>query len=321
VDRQPLISVVIPVYNAGHYIEATLDSIVAQQGCSFEVILIDDCSTDDSQKRIEPYLSDAVHYFRLEKNCGGPSKPRNIGVDKARGEFIALFDSDDVMLPGKLQSYADFIAKNTDCVFASSSFQTIDEQGSLLKKDFLADYQSFRKQLTVYKDHSEVFHLAATDAYTELLKANFIGNSSVLVKKSVFVAVGGFDETIKNSEDFDLWLRITEQGYDLYFFDQVLHQYRIQSASISFRSGSSNARNRVHVLEKHWSNDLTDEQRLYLAKRLFENYFSAGFALRQSSDFEKAKFYFKSAWKFKKTPSVIKQIFLCLLKVSGKASH
>lgn len=317
-DAKPLISVVIPVYNCEQYIEATLNSIVSQQGCSFEIILIDDCSTDNSEAKVQPYLGKNVQYFRLEENCGGPSVPRNIGASKASGEFIALFDSDDVMLPGKLARYAELLSQDPDIDFISSDFQTIDEQGNSLKLSFLAEYQSFRSVMTAYPGYSTVYQLAAKDAYTQLLNANFIGNSSVVIRKSVFESVGGFDKSIKNSEDFDLWLRVTAQGHNLIFIDEVLHQYRIQSQSISFRSGSANSLNRVHVLEKHLTKQLNSEQESYLKARLYDNYFAAGFAMRQADNFSQAINFFSSAWKYKKSVQVIKQWLLCLCKVSAK---
>lgn len=113
--NSPAVSIIIPVYNREKYIAECLDSIFAQTFKNFEVVLVDDCSTDKSREIVENYLadfSDKLRIINLEQNSGGPSKPRNIGIKFARGEYIFFVDSDDVIIPTALEELYPLAKKN-----------------------------------------------------------------------------------------------------------------------------------------------------------------------------------------------------------------
>lgn len=107
----PLVSVVIPTYNSAQYIPEAVDSILSQTFKDFEIIVVDDGSTDNTEEVVTRIKSDKVRYFK-QPNSGGPSKPRNVGVELARGNFISLCDSDDVIFPNKLAEAVDFFLQH-----------------------------------------------------------------------------------------------------------------------------------------------------------------------------------------------------------------
>src|SRR5690348_16699770 len=102
------ITVVIPAYNSANYIDETILSVLNQSLNADEVIVVDDCSTDNTTERVRHY-GKAVTLITLTRNTGGASIPRNVGIDAARSEWIVPFDADDVMLPGKLEKHAAMV--------------------------------------------------------------------------------------------------------------------------------------------------------------------------------------------------------------------
>src|SRR5688572_23675076 len=112
-DRVPKISVVIPSYNAAQYLPAAIESVLGQDYKNLEVVIVDDGSTDNTPEVVGRF-GKFVEYNRLENNGGGPARPRNIGIRAASGDYIALFDSDDLMLPGKLIEQSEFLSEFKD---------------------------------------------------------------------------------------------------------------------------------------------------------------------------------------------------------------
>ena len=289
------ISIIIPVYNAENFIEDTLNSILSQSFTHFEVILIDDCSTDASKDKITPFLSDNVHYFSEESNTGGPSKPRNTGIEKSKGKYVMFFDSDDLMLPNKLEVTFNALEKNNNVGLLCTNFQSIDINSNIIKSDFLREYQSFRADLLHQND--KVYKLSGESAYVSLLKANFIGTSSVTIPKHVLNEIGGFYEALTNGDDLYMWFKITKK-FDILYIDQPFHQYRIQPNSISFRGGSKNSLNRIYVLKKQLEMQQSDMNMALLDSRLSLNYHQAGTNELRNGCRSKARIYLLKAMRY-----------------------
>ena len=108
------VSVITPCYNAGVTIINTIESVIAQTYTDWEMLIVDDSSSDNSADVIKEYASkdSRIKYLRTEKPSGSPALPRNIGIENAVGKYIAFFDADDVWLPDKLQWQVDFLEKN-----------------------------------------------------------------------------------------------------------------------------------------------------------------------------------------------------------------
>jgi glycosyltransferase involved in cell wall biosynthesis len=183
----PLVSIVIPTYNRAASLVRALDSVLAQTYPAWEVLIVDDASTDDTAGRIAPYLGDRVALHRRPRN-GGATAARNAGIALARGAYVAFLDSDDEWLPEKLaRQVALFQAGPPDLgLVYAGLWQLVDGRPPVAVPP--------RQRGRVY------------DA---LRWRNRIGTASgVMVRRDLLRALGGFDERLSACEDWDLWLRI-----------------------------------------------------------------------------------------------------------------
>ena len=185
-DRQPQVSVIIPVYNGSKYIRAAVDSALAQDFKDFEIIVADDGSTDDTLSLLESY-GNKIRVLKFEHK--GISATRNAAIARSGGEYIALLDSDDLWEPKKLGLQVGYLDKHPDCALVysySSNFTNKDEGGvSVVMKIDLEGH--------CFKDM--------------FLKGGLV-NSTIMYRRSVFDAVGGYDENLVAMEDYELNLRI-----------------------------------------------------------------------------------------------------------------
>jgi len=280
----PVVSVVIPTFNSADILPEVLDSVLVQTYPRVEILLVDDGSTDGTASVAADY-GNRIRYFHQE-NWGGPSSPRNVGIQNALGEFVSFFDSDDLMKPGKLARAMEVFHKNPAIDFTFSNFQGVDEKYQLYRDDYLLDYREFRRDLEWEKGNGFGV-MPGRKLYSQLLEANFIGTSSVVVRKSVFETVGLFDETMPNAEDVDLWRRIAYAGFRFAFIDEVLHSYRKSPEGISSR-GVRLYPAILKGLTKQLKLDLDSRERSVLTKRI--NSFELGYAaaLRRVGEFSRS---------------------------------
>lgn len=188
-ENNPVISVIIPAYNYGRYLSEAIESVFAQTFTDFELIIVDDGSTDDTAAVVREYLSDPRVCYIYQKNRG-PSAARNTGIRLARGKYIALLDGDDVWMPLKLKKQIQLFEEAEDVVLIYCMVEHIDEIGN--------------KLLHISWPHK----MGAT--YKDLMYMPWVvgSSSSVLIKKSTFDEVGVFDESMTSVEDTDMWIRI-----------------------------------------------------------------------------------------------------------------
>lgn len=127
IPSENLISIITPTYNCGNFIAQTIESILSQTYQNWEMIIVDDCSTDDTQTMVEQYTDSRIHYHRLEKNSGA-AVARNTALSLAKGRWIAFLDSDDLWLPDKLERQLNFMTKN-GIAFSYHEYSEISESG------------------------------------------------------------------------------------------------------------------------------------------------------------------------------------------------
>ncbi len=238
--QKDLISVVIPAYNCGKYIPETLDSILNQTYRNFEIVVVDDGSTDDTQEALRPY-SGKIKYFH-QKN-GGLANARNRGLELAKGSYLALCDGDDIWLPNKLElQHACFEVHNRlGMVF--SDFSSFNDAGPLApswsKKYFNTIFENygltldsiFQKKINLH----DLNTLYAGNITTTMFLGNIVMPSTVMIKRECINSVGKFREKYKNDSDYDLFLRIAAE-YESGYLDLPLMKYRILKNSLSQRS-------------------------------------------------------------------------------------
>jgi glycosyltransferase involved in cell wall biosynthesis len=250
-EGQPAISIIIPAYNIGPFINETLDSVFSQTFSDFEVVLINDGSpdTEEFERKLEPYR-DKIIYIKQENR--GAAAARNCGLRLARGSYVAFLDGDDLWAPTYLEEQLKFIeAGNYDLVYADA---LIVGDSPLAGRTFMETAPS----------HGEV-----TTRSLLLGKCNVI-TSGVVARRQLIIDVGLFDETLRNSHDFELWVRLAKLGARLAYQRKVLLTYRCHEGSLSGDSINKVVR-QLRVYERmQQSYNLTLDERADI-RRMVEN--------------------------------------------------
>jgi len=305
----PKVSIVIPSFNSKDYIVETIDSILRQSFRDFEILLIDDCSTDGTEEIIQSISDDRLRYLKLEQNHGGPSRPRNVGIRLAQGTYVAFFDSDDLMLPGKLAKSVSFLDREEDVALVFTDALTLRDGGTLLDGTLLKKYSGMRRCLKETEQTGE-YILHSRDAFQCLFFENYIPTSSVIARKDRLNQVGFFDETLLNSDDRDMWFRVTRHN-DLGFVDTPLHTYRLRGGSVSKR-GILTARNRIQVLEKQIATGLQSDLKTQALRLIARNYYGIGYSFRRQGDLRNARHYYTKSLKHDLSWSALRGFFSTL---------
>ncbi|QYN49779.1 glycosyltransferase [Apibacter sp. ESL0432] len=218
----PLVSIVAINYNNSKHLVETLDSIDQQTYKNIELIIVDDCSTDDSVKKIDQWLLTYNKPFQFIKHTEnkGICKTINDGYKVAKGKYISSIATDDLMLPKKTEIQVQLLENTDDRVgMVFSDAFLIDENSSPIESKFIEKYKS------------NVFHINSENIYEDLLKGNFIPAMSIMIKSKIFSEIGYFDESL-NYEDYDMWLRIAEI-YKVHYSDYISAKYRIHNSSFT----------------------------------------------------------------------------------------
>ena len=186
IETKPQVSVIIPTYNRGWVIKEAIDSVLAQDYTEFELIVVDDGSTDDTSDVLDSYGDDIKVLFQKNK---GVSAARNLGIAEASGKFIAFLDSDDLWLPQKLTLQIEFINQTPDALICQTEEVWIRNGLRVNPK----------------KRHKKPSGMI----FKPSLELCLVSPSAVVIQRSLLDRVGGFDETLPACEDYDLWLRIS----------------------------------------------------------------------------------------------------------------
>lgn len=189
-NSQPIISVIIPTYNRGHLIERSIHSVLSQTYRDFELIIVDDGSTDNTAEIIRSYNDDRVRYIRHDTNMG-VAVARNTGIKAALHDYIAFQDSDD-------QWFTDKLAKQ---------IAAFDEAGPEVGVVYSGVWyiEGARKRYVAYPDSRN----KDGDLHKSLLKLGYICFMASVIRKECFERAGLFDETLPASEDWEMWIRIS----------------------------------------------------------------------------------------------------------------
>ncbi len=228
----PKFSVVIPTYNRADALRHALQTVVEQTLDDFEVIVVDDGSTDETKTTVEQFADTRIRYFWIT-NSGGPATPRNVGIDEAHGEWIAFLDSDDLWKPTKLEAIERSIRQD-DCVDVICNNEEIRRSDG-------------RLELLRYGPVTPNFYK------TLLVEGNRCSTSAMTVRKS-FIEKHAlrFDCSAQYVivEDYDFWMQLALHGARYRFLDEVLGEYMVGDGGIS--SNVQKARyNWIRLLEKH----------------------------------------------------------------------
>ncbi|MGF1459659.1 MAG: glycosyltransferase family 2 protein [Leptolyngbyaceae cyanobacterium] len=227
------VSIVIPTYNAEKTIADTVGAVLAQTFSDFEVIVINDGSTDATLEHLETYTDPRLQIFSFEN--AGPQKSRNRGLEKATGEFISFIDADDMWTADKLELQLAALKNNPQASVVYSWTDVVDETGEFYRRGGYATKTG--------------------DVFLDLLLANFVENGSNFLAYTAAVAsIGGFDEAIVAGQDLDIVLSLSRQ-YLFTVVPKVQVLYRKSKKDESWSSSIKRARTGIdQVLDKHLLN-------------------------------------------------------------------
>jgi glycosyltransferase involved in cell wall biosynthesis len=209
----PTVSVVIPTYNRSDYILEAVESVLAQTYHDYEIIVVDDGSTDDTDKVLGPLIKDGKIRYVYQENLN-KSAARNHGIRLAKGKYIAFLDSDDLFLPKKLEKQVLFLDKNPEIALVHSWHRKFDDAGNHLGTRDTSRFSGW--------------------VYPEILLtwSVLMAVPCMLVRAEVLADVGGFDEDVLWGEDLDIWRRITMR-YPIDLIPEVLTEVRVHPGNLS----------------------------------------------------------------------------------------
>ncbi len=272
----PRVSVIMATFNQGPFLADALYSALSQTGVDVEVIVIDDASTDNTAEILSRY-DGRVKLIRLTENCGGPARPRNMGLKAATGDYIAILDGDDLMLPGRLSEQVAFFEAHPDVSFQCANFRNFNSAAGLGTDDELAGHREFAR-LKREKVGDRWYRLPRQQAYETLLGDNFIGVATVMFRRSVLTEAGFFDETLKRSEDIEYWYRIA-RVCTIGYIDAVLAGRRLHSTNISASPAALEAK--LEIYRRQLAIPMSAAGRRMVNRMMGKIHFSLGYLDRQ----------------------------------------
>jgi glycosyltransferase involved in cell wall biosynthesis len=276
-SRHPSASVVIPAYNAARWIGATLDSWVAQTDRDFEVILVDDGSTDNTAAIAESYQDRLDIRVMREPPRGAPAGPCNVGTRAARGELILPCDADDMATPERLARVraAWHSVSRMDCLLFTD-FAEVDSRGATVTESALAKYPSLA-QVATSPLPDGVALMSSEAAFTALISTGcFIRPIATAIPRRVIEAVDGYDEQLRNGQDYDIFVRIAWE-FPFVWMKEKLALYRLSQGNISSRPVASVVPSRLRVLERLLQLPLRRDQAVSVRHRMSENFEALAF--------------------------------------------
>ena len=234
----PLVSVIIPTYNAEKFIVQAIESVFAQTYRQYEILVIDDGSTDNTQEVLRVF-EDRLHCYY--QNNRGPSSARNKGIQFASGEYICFLDADDLWTSEKLQSQVEFMESHPELGLVFSDHEDFNQEECMS-----STWLDVKKKALGLELETQI---PLEEAFSKLVYENYISTPTVMVRKQCLEKVGGFDENLWSVEDRDLWLRIAAH-FPIACLPRIFCQRRIHQMNISKVSELS-MQGRITVLEKN----------------------------------------------------------------------
>ena len=202
-----MISIITPSYNSSKYISETINSVISQTHKDWEMLIVDDCSKDNSVEIIQKLIKKdkRIKLIQLDQNVGA-AEARNVALRQAKGNYIAFLDSDDLWVPEKLEKQLNYM-KESDIAFSFASYDRITENG----------------------EYINTYYVPKVLNYHQHLKNTIIGTLTVMIDKG---KIGYFEmPLIRSSHDMALWCIILRRGFNAYGINEILGHYREVSTS------------------------------------------------------------------------------------------
>lgn len=210
-DSKGLVSIITPTYNRRDFIVDAIESVIAQTYSDWELLIVDDGSTDDTKDLITPYLQDPRISYTYQSNHG-QAYARQQALKSAKGQYVAFLDSDNLWLPERLEKEIVQLDANPDIDVCYGDLITIDEQGNELSRENMKRYSG--------------------DIAPLMIRQNFVSMNTTLIRKEAIERVGGFRSSVARGDDYDLYLRMSAESKFLYI-KEYLAKYRVMENQIS----------------------------------------------------------------------------------------
>ncbi len=287
----PKVSVVLPTYNRGYIISRAIESILAQTFQDFELIIVDDGSSDNTERVVRTFTDPRIRYIK-ELHRGGAAA-RNTGIFIAQGEFIAFQDSDDEWLPEKLARQVE-------------AFRTAGPEIGVVYTGF---WKNTKEGTRIYYPPASVRQKEG-NIYEELLHGNFVTNQAAMVRRECFHQIGGYDESLPGMHELDLWLRMAKR-YEFSYIPKGLVVTHFTEDSITAHH-EYRLRGREIIFSKHFSD--FEKYPAVLAAEAFV----IGNTKALRGDMEGARSYLAIAWRTK--PANLKYLAALALSLTRSKS-
>ncbi len=313
----PSVSVVIPAYNAEHYLGEALQSVLDQSWRDYEVIVVNDGSTDGTGSVLDTFMRKDSRIVRIDQpNSGKPSIARNRGIRASRGEYIAFLDADDIWLPSKLERSIEAL-RSTRADLCYHDFYRMQENGTFFP-------QSRWTELDFLE--SATRHLDKCGEYTYIMKPSFLGfaassynpiqTSGVTVKKTTLIGENTwFPEDMILGEDDDLWYRIFFNNF-VVLINQSLSAYRKHSGSITALNEKTMLLSVISASENNlerYHSRMTIINVLSIKHKLSFRYQNLAYLYRLEGDYNTAYQFYLRSFKFSPSPRKLASLFRIIM--------
>ncbi|MEL6440749.1 MAG: glycosyltransferase [Cyanobacteria bacterium J06621_8] len=274
---EPTVSVIIPAYNCDRYIVQAVESVLSQEQCSYELIVIDDGSTDQTEDLLKSY-GDRLNYIKQENQ--GVAAARNHGIEVAQADFVAFLDADDYFLPGKLARQAQILLQRPDLGMIHSGWQRVDEQGHKLL------------DVSPWEQIPEL-NLATWLRWKPVLP------SAMMFRREWLQYVGGFDPRFPPAEDTNLVLKLALKGCKTCWLREITVCYRQHESSAMYK-GLPQANSLMAVTEDFFGqSNLPPEIRLMEQSVRYGTLVWIAWYLYHTGHTQEMKQYLQKAWAYR----------------------
>lgn len=287
------VSVIIPTYRSAAFISAALRSIFCQTELPAEILVVDDCSPDDTCALVEQLQRESpveLRLIRMPQNSGGPVLPMNTGVQAARSEWIAMLDHDDLMVPERLAIANSLAATDPALGIVFGQSQELSPEGALLAPRPQA-YSRFGNTRTVF---------SAQTAFQSLITEGFGygGAGGMLIRKAAWESVGGFDANYKICWDYDFALRVTLAKWAVGYVPSVVYHHRRHSGNMEHRDGGAALFREVERLFKFLQDNpqIPPDAPPAIKRTLAERAIIAAQQQRELGNYQLAQQFYRTAW-------------------------
>ncbi|MEK6715275.1 MAG: glycosyltransferase family 2 protein [Candidatus Omnitrophota bacterium] len=317
------LSIIVPTYNCAKYINEAIESILNQSFKDYEIIVVDDGSTDNTKDALSPYIEKGLIKYIYQENQG-PGAARNTGINQAQGKYICFLDSDDVLLENSLLKRVDFLEKysNLDMLFTDYICENANSRNARLKS---LNFMNKLNNSIEYKDNGCL--IFNSNFYNDYLKFTIwpIWTGTVMLKKNIINDIGMFRTDISIAEDVDFWIRIIRK-YKVGFINEALSCYKTMQSNLTKNYEqyiAKGAQLRIAILNDELKNNKMkqiDSVTIKIIKnKIFLDYLELGRHYLRNLKIKQARNAFLDSIRYRQLPSVAYLLLLAsLLPISAQ---